>query len=68
MVGTTPAPPSTTCTILGCDTNRGGYGNRRGLPQWNMDAALTRNVGMIQSEWRRLEDGSYGAEPRPARV
>ena len=62
MVGTTRHHQVQRVPILGHETNRGGYGNRRGLPQWNMDGALTKNVEMIKSEWRRLEGGSYGAD------
>jgi hypothetical protein len=34
--------------ILGFDTSCGGYGNLRGLPQWNMDGALTKDFGIIK--------------------
>ena len=34
--------------ILGYDTSCGGFGNLRGLPQWNMDAALTKDFGIIK--------------------
>jgi hypothetical protein len=30
--------------ILGYDTNCGGYGPIRGLPTWNLDASLNKNV------------------------
>jgi len=34
--------------ILGYDTSCGGYGNLRGLPQWNMDAAISKDFGIIK--------------------
>ncbi|MGP8246251.1 MAG: hypothetical protein ACLQVN_17245, partial [Bryobacteraceae bacterium] len=34
--------------ILGFDTSCGGYANLRGLPQWNVDAALTKDFGIIK--------------------
>jgi len=34
--------------ILGFDTSCGGYGNLRGLPQWNVDGALTKDFGIIK--------------------
>ncbi|HTS26830.1 MAG TPA: carboxypeptidase-like regulatory domain-containing protein [Bryobacteraceae bacterium] len=40
--------------ILGLDTNCGGYGNLRGLPTWNLDASLTKDVGI----WK---EGRVGA-------
>ena len=40
--------------VLGLDTSCGGYGNLRGLPTWNMDASLTKEVGV----WK---DGRVGA-------
>jgi hypothetical protein len=30
--------------ILGYDTSCGGYGNLRGLPIWNLDASLSKNI------------------------
>ncbi len=40
--------------ILGYDTNCGGYGNLRGLPQWNLDASVAKEIGV----WK---DGRVGA-------
>jgi hypothetical protein len=34
--------------ILGYDTSCGGYANLRGLPQWNLDAAVTKDFGIIK--------------------
>ncbi len=34
--------------ILGYDTSCGGYGNLRGMPTWNVDAALTKDFGIIK--------------------
>ena len=34
--------------ILGFDTSCGGYANLRNLPQWNVDAALTKDFGIIR--------------------
>jgi hypothetical protein len=33
--------------ILGIDTSCGGYYNLRGLPRWNLDAALSKNFGIV---------------------
>ena len=43
--------------ILGLDTNCGGYGNLRGLPTWNLDATLMKDIGI----WK---EGRVGAEPQ----
>ncbi len=40
--------------VLGIDTSCGGYGNLRGLPTWNLDAAITKDVAV----WR---EGRAGA-------
>jgi hypothetical protein len=40
--------------ILGYDTRCGGYGNLRGLPTWNLDASLVKDIGV----WR---EGRVGA-------
>jgi hypothetical protein len=32
--------------FLGLDTSCGGYGNLRGLPSWNMDATVLKDIGM----------------------
>jgi len=34
--------------ILGYDTSCGGYANLRGLPTWNVDAAVTKDFGIIK--------------------
>ena len=34
--------------ILGYDTSCGGYANLRGLPQWNVDVAVTKDFGIIK--------------------
>jgi hypothetical protein len=33
--------------ILGIDTSCGSSGNLRGLPRWNLDLAVTKNIGVI---------------------
>ncbi len=33
--------------VLGVDTNCGGYYNLRGLPRWNLDATVTKDIGII---------------------
>jgi hypothetical protein len=40
--------------VLGMDTNCGGYGNLRGLPTWNLDANLAKDIGV----WK---EGKVGA-------
>ncbi|MBV8831368.1 MAG: carboxypeptidase regulatory-like domain-containing protein [Acidobacteriaceae bacterium] len=40
--------------ILGYDTSCGGYGNIRGLPTWNLDAQLLKDIGV----WK---EGRVGA-------
>lgn len=40
--------------VLGFDTSCGGYGNMRGLPTWNMDATVSKDI----SAWR---EGRVGA-------
>ena len=40
--------------VLGMDTNCGGYGNIRGLPTWNLDATLQKDIGV----WK---EGRVGA-------
>jgi hypothetical protein len=40
--------------ILGIDTSCGGYGNLRGLPTWNLDATVAKDVGV----WK---EGRVGA-------
>jgi len=40
--------------VLGYDTSCGGYGNMRGLPTWNLDATLAKDVGL----WK---EGRVGA-------
>jgi hypothetical protein len=40
--------------VLGMDTNCGGYGNLRGLPTWNLDAGVLKNIGV----WK---EGRIGA-------
>jgi hypothetical protein len=40
--------------VLGIDTSCGGYGNIRGLPTWNLDATVGKNIGV----WK---DGRVGA-------
>jgi len=40
--------------VLGYDTSCGGYGNMRGLPTWNLDANLAKDVGL----WK---EGRVGA-------
>jgi hypothetical protein len=40
--------------VLGMDTNCGGYGNLRGLPTFNLDATVLKNVGV----WK---EGKVGA-------
>jgi len=40
--------------VLGMDTNCGGYGNLRGLPTWNLDASVLKNIGV----WK---EGKVGA-------
>jgi hypothetical protein len=40
--------------VLGIDTGCGGYGNLRGLPTWNLDASLLKDVGI----WK---EGRVGA-------
>ncbi len=32
--------------ILGIDSSCGGYGDLRGLPTWNLDASLTKDIGV----------------------
>jgi len=32
--------------FLGLDTSCGGYGNLRGLPTWNLDATVLKDIGM----------------------
>ncbi len=41
--------------IVGFDTNCGGYGNIRGLPTWNLDAQVKKDIGV----WK---EGRVGAE------
>ena len=41
------------CT-LGIDTSCGGYANLRGLPRWNIDASLAKDIGI----WK---EGRVGA-------
>lgn len=36
--------------ILGIDTSCGGYGNLRGLPTYNMDASISKTVGIIKDK------------------
>jgi hypothetical protein len=33
--------------VLGIDTNCGGYYNLRGLPRWNLDATVSKDIGVI---------------------
>jgi hypothetical protein len=40
--------------VLGIDTSCGGYGNIRLLPTWNLDASLTKDIGV----WK---EGRVGA-------
>jgi hypothetical protein len=40
--------------FLGLDTSCGGYGNLRGLPTWNIDATLLKDIGI----WK---EGRVGA-------
>ena len=40
--------------VLGIDTSCGGYGNVRGLPQWNLDASILKDIGV----WK---EGRVGA-------
>ena len=40
--------------VLGQDTSCGGYGNLRGLPTWNLDASVTKDIAV----WR---EGRAGA-------
>lgn len=40
--------------VLGMDTNCGGYGNLRGLPTFNLDASVLKNIGV----WK---EGRVGA-------
>ncbi len=40
--------------ILGIDTSCGGYGNLRGLPTWNLDATVMKDIGF----WK---EGRVGA-------
>lgn len=40
--------------LLGFDTSCGGYGNLRGLPTWNLDATLNKDIGL----WK---EGRVGA-------
>jgi len=40
--------------VLGMDSSCGGYGNLRGLPTWNLDASLLKNIGV----WK---EGTVGA-------
>jgi hypothetical protein len=40
--------------VLGIDTSCGGYGNIRGLPTWNLDASVAKNIGI----WK---EGRVGA-------
>ncbi len=40
--------------ILGLDTSCGGYGNLRGLPTWNLDSTLMKDIGI----WK---EGRVGA-------
>jgi len=35
--------------ILGMDTRDGGYGNLIGLPYWNMDFSIRKNVRLAES-------------------
>jgi hypothetical protein len=34
--------------VLGFDTSCGGYGNIRGLPTWNLDAQVVKNLGLYK--------------------
>jgi len=34
--------------VLGLDTSCGGAGNIRGLPTWNLDAQVVKNVGVYK--------------------
>ena len=33
--------------VLGIDTNCGGYYNLRGLPRWNLDATVSKDIGIV---------------------
>jgi hypothetical protein len=33
--------------VLGIDTSCGGFGNLRGLPRWNLDASLSKTIGIV---------------------
>ncbi len=33
--------------VLGIDTNCGGYYNLRGLPRWNVDATVSKDIGIV---------------------
>jgi hypothetical protein len=34
--------------VLGFDTNCGGYGSLRGLPTWNLDTTVVKDVGVYK--------------------
>jgi hypothetical protein len=34
--------------VLGFDTSCGGYYNLRGLPTWNLDAQVVKNLGLYK--------------------
>ena len=34
--------------VLGFDTNCGGYGNLRGLPYWNLDMGIVKDIGIVK--------------------
>ena len=40
--------------ILGVDTSCGGYANLRGLPNWNLDASVTKNISL----WKESKVGA----------
>ena len=34
--------------MLGFDTNCGGYGNLRGLPTWDLDTTVVKDIGVYK--------------------
>jgi len=34
--------------VLGIDTSCGGYYNLRGLPRWNLDATVSKDIGLVR--------------------
>ena len=36
--------------VLGFDTSCGGYANLRGLPTWNVDVSITKDLGLHKEQ------------------